>query len=98
MEKEPVKLVQYMRPSGRKVKTFANVESKYAYWVKKDNLELSCEVSRTGEVAIYVRRADEPEENEIVEMARNSPGPNSPIEVLQKLIMKKHFEKIDKGD
>lgn len=53
-----------------------------------DIINISAEVLRTGEIAIYIRKKGEPAEAEHLAIANNGPGPNNPQKVLKQLIKK----------
>jgi hypothetical protein len=86
MVKQPgeVEVTQYLRPNGRKKLVFADVGEECAK--KAEGMRISSEVLTTGEVAIYVRFANEIEESESVGLAVNGPGENSPANVLKRMI------------
>jgi len=81
-----VEIIQFLRPDGRRRRMTATVGEELA--AKAGGLIISAEELGTGEVAIYVRRKDEPEETEHLELAENGPGKNSPNEVLKRMIDK----------
>lgn len=82
-----VKLTQYLRPNGTPRIMFADVGEDVARLA--DDMILSCEELTTGEIAIYARFQNEPEENEIMDIAVNGPGDRSPMAVLTSLIRRK---------
>jgi hypothetical protein len=79
-----VSLTQYLRPNGRKEEVTCEVPDDVAEMAK--DMILSCETLTTGEVVIYARKSDWDEENELMEFATNSPGPNQPDLALARLI------------
>lgn len=97
MELEPrpdeVTVIQYLRPFGKPSKVFAPVGEDYV--AKAKGMILSAEVLRTGQLMLYVRWENEPEEKEINAMAFNGPGPDGPTETLKGLIDRKLAEKKD---
>lgn len=79
-----VAVTQYLRPDGRKKTVFAPVGEEHAK--RAEGMAISSEVLTTGEVAIYVRFADEKEESESIGLATNGPGEKSPTNVLRRMI------------
>lgn len=79
-----VEIIQFLRPNGRRRRMLAEVGEELA--AKARGLIVSVEELGTGEVAIYVRRKGESEEEERLELAENGPGKNSPTEVLKRMI------------
>lgn len=75
-----VEITQYLMPDGRKRKLKAYVGEELARLAQ--DMELSTEVLTTGEVAIYAKRGGE----EMMDLANNGPGDNSPKTVLARLI------------
>jgi hypothetical protein len=71
-----VSLTQFMRPSGRPEMVRTTVSDEQG--VRAIDMVLTCEVLMTGPVAIYGRFNDEEEEDEIVLLATNHPGPKQP--------------------
>lgn len=82
-----VEIIQFLRPDGQRRRMSAFVGEDIAKIA--ENQILSAEQLVTGEIAIYSRLVGEPDEKEIVEIAENGPGENSPTNVLKKLIEKK---------
>lgn len=81
-----VTLTQYLRPNGKKVPVEVEVPNEVADMAT--GMELSCEVLMSGIVVLYGRKPDWDEEDEIMETATNSPGPNQPDLVLARVIEK----------
>lgn len=77
-------VTQYIRPNGVKKKVFAPVGEEYVR--KAEGMVASAEVLSTDVVALYLRWAEEPEEKELLRLARNSPGADSPTETLKRMI------------
>lgn len=86
-----VEVIQFLRPEGKRRRALAPIGEEYAKLA--ENMVLSAEELQTGEIAIYVRYQDEPAEKEIVEIAENVSGENSPTETLKRLIRFKTEEK-----
>lgn len=86
-----IELTQYLRPNGRKEQCFINIGKKYVEMAK--DMDLSCEVLTTGEVALYANYKDDPPENENIEIANNGPGWNSPKKKLKRLIYRKYHDR-----
>lgn len=87
LEPFEVEVIQFLRPDGRRRRMAVSVGEKLAE--KAKNLIISAEeLTTAGEIAIYVRKIDEPEVNETMEIAVNGPGENSPAEVVRRLIEK----------
>ena len=84
---DEVEIIQFLRPDGKRRRMAVSVGIEFAK--KASNLILSAEELTTGEIAIYVRKISESEEKEIMEIAENGPGENSPSECLKKLIKRK---------
>jgi hypothetical protein len=84
---EEVEVIQYLRPNGKRRRMLAPVGKKYVE--KAKDLIISVEELTTGEVAIYVRKINDPIDDEVMELAYNGPGDNSPTNVLRRLIDKK---------
>lgn len=91
-----VEIIQYLRPYGKRRRMFAPVGEEYVE--KAEDMVLSCEELTTGEVAIYVRFADELVSAETMKLADNGPGKNEPTKVLQRLIDKKWSERYGNKD
>lgn len=88
LRKGEVEIIQFLRPDGKRRRMTAFVGED---GVKiAENQILSAEELTTGEIAIYSRLINEPEEKEIVEIATNGPGENSPTNVLKKVIKEKN--------
>jgi hypothetical protein len=81
-----VMVTQYLRPNGEKRIMYAPIGKEYVK--KSQNMICSAEELRIGQIVIYVRWADQPEEEELLEFATNGPGDNSPNEMLKKMIDK----------
>lgn len=88
IKKSEVVVRQYLRPKGAALTVFADVGEEFAEKARKELLVISSEVLNTGEIAIYVRKKSEPEEDERMELAENGPGENSPTNVLRRMIGK----------
>jgi len=87
-----VEVVQYIRPNGRQGKRFASVGAEHAKKAEGMVLTTEC-IDRNAAVSVAARWADEPEEKETIELATNGPGPDSPVEVLKRLIDRKFAER-----
>jgi hypothetical protein len=79
-----VEIIQFLRPNGQRRRMLTYVGEELA--AKAKDLIISAEELGTGQVAIYVRRKGESEEEERLELAENGPGKNSPTEVLKRMI------------
>ena len=77
-------VTQYLRPNGVKKKVFAQVGVDYV--AKAEGMIASAEVLSTGIVALYLGWVGEPEEKELLRLARNGPGADSPNETLKRMI------------
>lgn len=88
-----VEVIQYLRPNG--VRRRMTAPCRNAIIAKVWRMIVSAEVLPTQQIAIWVRGGDEPEENEILDLADNGPGERSPDKVLEMLIDKK-FEQLMK--
>ena len=86
-------VTQYLRPDGRTQRVLATVTPEAKKISDNMNMLLSAEVLTTGQVAVYARFSDEPEENEGISIANNGPGDNSPEAVLSALILQKATER-----
>ena len=82
-----VQVTQYLRPNGKQRLTWAEVPDEVAQAADEKDLILSAEVLPTDEVAIYCRRASQSEEEELIYLAKNGPGENSPVEKLIEAVM-----------
>ena len=91
MTTNEVKVIQYLRPDGRQREMLVDVDEGYVE--KAKDMVLSAEELTTGEIAVYARFKDEPEENERLELAINGPGNKSPSTMLQKVIDRKYNER-----
>lgn len=80
-----VEIIQFLRPSGRRRRMLADVGLELAE--KAKDLIITSGQLTTGDIAIYVRRKGESDDNERLELADNGPGPNSPTEVLKRMIL-----------
>ena len=89
---QEVSITQYLRPSGTPTIVYAPVEDIYYDMVhhRDGGMTLSCEVLTTGDVVLYARYSNEPEEFELSEVAHNGPGGRTPSLMLQKLIARVH--------
>ena len=83
---DEVEVTQYIRPNGRTEQVYAPVGVEYVKMAEEKDLIISSEVLTTGEVAIYVRRVGQAEEEEKIELADNGPGEDNPVEVLKRMI------------
>lgn len=81
-----VPIVQFLRPDGRKRLDKVDLPDEIAQ--KAADMYLSSEVLRTGEIALYARFKDQPDEAEELMIATNAPGPRQPDLVLVHLIGK----------
>lgn len=88
LQKRPneVSVTQYLRPDGRKREMYAPVGEEYVKIAEEKDLIIGAEDLGTGQIALYVRRSDEDEEQEKTYLATNSPGENEPVKVLQRAI------------
>ena len=86
MNKHYVKITQYMRPNGRKTVIEAPVSEEHKKWCDEHQPILSVETITGGIVAIYGRKKEWAEEDEIILLAENSPGPREPSKILAQLI------------
>jgi hypothetical protein len=77
-------VIHYVAPFGRQKKVFAPVGEEYVR--KAEGMVASAEVLSTDIVALYLRWAEEPEEKELLRLARNGPGADSPNETLKRMI------------
>jgi hypothetical protein len=87
---DEVEVIQYMRPDGKRRRTLAPVGKGFVEMAK--DMVISTEQITVGRVVIYVRRKDEDGKREIMRIAQNGPGRNSPTKVLRALIKKKAKE------
>lgn len=87
-----VEIIQFLRPDGKRKRVLAEVGEKLAK--KAKDLIISAKELMTGEIAIYVRKKNEPEEKERLEIAVKGPGEKSPTECLKRLIQ----QCAEKGD
>lgn len=81
-----VYIVQFLRPDGRRQVVMAEVGEELAEKAREYNLGLSAEWLPGGKVAIYGLTEEMDEDNEIVMLADNGPGENSPTKVLKRVI------------
>jgi len=80
-----IEVTQYLRPDGKRVLCFAPVGEFYVE--KAEGMIFSAEVSRDSLcVLLYARLAEDPEEEELCEIASNGPGPNEPPICLRRMI------------
>ena len=84
METYPVRIIQYLRPSGMKRTVIADIDKEHAD--KAKGLIFSCELLPGNRLLIYGRKKDQTEEEELTEMASNGPGENEPNIALCRLI------------
>ena len=85
LKSNEVEIIQYIRPHGLRRKLIAELDEETAR--KADNMIISAEELRTGEVAIYVRYKDEPDENEICNISKNDTvNPETGNNILKELI------------
>lgn len=83
-----ITITQYLRPDGHTRPMEVELDDDHAE--KAKGLILSAEVLTTGEVAIYARKEDDPEEMELMELATNGPGEENPTAMLCKVIDRVH--------
>jgi hypothetical protein len=89
-------VTQFLRPNGRKITTFINVDDEIAEIVYQKRMRLSCEVLITGDVAVYVRRPEWDEALELVEICINGPTTNTRLSQVDGMIkIIKEAEKLD---
>lgn len=79
-----VEIIQYLRPSGKRRRMATHLGNKWAE--KAQNLIISAEELRTGEIIIYVQKISQEVGQEKIGIANNESGPNSPDEILKRLI------------
>lgn len=77
-------VTQYMRPNGEKRIMYAPLGVNYR--IKAEHMVCSAEQLGTGEVAIYIRWDYQTKEEELIELAENGPGSQSPNETLKRMI------------
>ena len=80
----PVKITQYLRPTGMKKTVIADIDKEHAD--KAKGLILSCELLPANRLLIYGWKKEQDIEEEITEMADNGPGENEPNKALCRLI------------
>jgi len=90
-----VEVTQYLRPNGMPRQTFAPVGEDYVK--KAEGMIFTAEVLTTWKVVIYGRRIGQPVDEEVSEIAENSPGPNTPLEALRRIIDRLAKQKEEKG-
>jgi hypothetical protein len=79
-----VEIIQWLRPDGRRRRMTAQVGVELAS--AAHGLVLSAEELGTGHIMLYARRKGDGPKNEISAVAQNGPGPDSPLNVLKRLI------------
>ena len=84
IKEDEIEIIQYLRPDGKRRRMAAPIGKENV--LKAKDLIISTEELTSGEIAIYVRRTGEPEEDEKMELAENGPGENSPNDVLIRMI------------
>lgn len=84
-----VEVIQFLRPNSRRRKLFAPVEREVKTLAETFNLIISAEVLPTNDIAIWVRGKGEDEDEEIMELAKNTEGENDPSYVLSRLVERK---------
>jgi len=85
---DTVKLVQYLRPNGRRREVEASIGNETAE--KARGMILSCEVLMTGQVVLYAKYPEDKEEEEFCRLSSN--GPEIQM-ILEKMIQDKWNEK-----
>jgi len=90
-KEDEVELIQFLRPHGKRKRMLATIGEDLAKLA--EDMMISAEELKDGRVAVYVMMKGEHTESEIVEIADNGPGENSPTECLKRLIRKKAEEK-----
>jgi len=86
---DELEIIQYLRPTGTRRRVLAKVGKNYVK--KANNLIISTEVLIDGQIAIWVRHKNEPEEKERVEFAENcfdEKSEKNPNAVLKRMIDK----------
>lgn len=71
-----ISITQYLRPDGARRPLHVTVPDEVGR--KSQDMELSTEVLLTSEVAVYARYKDEPEESEVMFLAKNTHRPEDP--------------------
>lgn len=92
---DEVEVIQFLRPDGKRRRMLVTVGGDLAELA--EDMILSAEELQTGQVAVYARHKDEPEEAEVVEIAENGPGENSPCACLKRLIRKKADKRLEES-
>jgi hypothetical protein len=69
-----VMVTQYLRPDGRQRPIPVEVPDDVMELAARNRMELSIERINAEQVALYVRRADQPEEEEAMEIAQDPGG------------------------
>lgn len=83
-----IPITQYLRPDGRRTERWTEVDDETGALAR--DMICSAEVLSNGMVVLYVRHKDDDEDDELVEFARNIEGPNSPQDVIIKLVREAH--------
>ena len=87
LKSNEIEIIQYMRPTRRRRKLIAEVDEETAR--KADDIVISAEILRTGDVAFYARHKDKPEETEICMVRENdTEHPETGNKILKELIDK----------
>ena len=94
IDEDEVEVIQFLRPNGNRRKMVLKVGLETAK--KAENMILSVEILRTGQLALYARWQGQPEEKEKLRLADNWKGENSPDVVLIRLIEQLSSEKQSK--
>jgi len=93
LRKEEVEIIQFLRPNGRRRRMVAEIGEKHAAMAR--DMILSAEELMDGTIAVCARFQDEPPELERIELAENGPGPNSPVDMLKRVIEQKTEDRED---
>jgi len=79
-----VEIIQFLRPDGKRRRMSAFLGEEFVKMA--EDLILSAEDLGNGKVSIWARKTGQPEEQELIEIADNGPGKNSPDNCLKRLI------------
>lgn len=83
-----LKLTQFLMPNGRRKEISVALPGKLQGRCKEildEGFTFSCEMLQTGAIALYISD-DAAEEDLVCEIAENGPGPQSPKNVLTRMI------------
>jgi len=85
---DEIEIIQYLRPDGKRRRMVCTIGKELLKKADEIGLIISAKELTTRQVVIYVRRREEPTEDERLQIADNHVGENDPQKVLIRMIRK----------